>query len=89
METRNARRNVILYKLFVMFNEPLFWGPILIISLQNLAHMSLPDIYFMESAVMIICVALDIPAGALADVIGRKKTLIIGRIFLLGRQALQ
>jgi MFS family permease len=84
MKTGHARRNVALYKLFVMFNEPLFWGPILIISLQKLAHMSLPEIYFMESAVMIICVALDIPAGALADVIGRKKSLIIGRLFLLG-----
>jgi MFS family permease len=84
MKTSVVRRNVVLYKLFVMFNEPLFWGPILVISLQSLAHMSLPDIYFMESAVMITCVALDIPAGALADVIGRKKTLIIGRLFLLG-----
>ncbi len=84
METCHARRNVALYKLFVMFNEALFWGPILIISLQKLGLMSLPDIYFMESAVMVICVVLNIPTGALADVIGRKKTLIIGRVFLLG-----
>ncbi len=84
MEMHHTRRNVALYKLFALFNEPLFWGPILIISLQRLGQMSLPEIYFMESAVMIICVALDIPAGALADVIGRKKVLIIGRIFLLG-----
>ena len=83
MKTRHARRNVALYKLFVLFNEPLFWGPILIVSLQKLGHMSLPEIYFMESAVMVICVLLDIPTGALADMIGRKKTLIIGRIFLL------
>ena len=83
MKMRRAVRNVALYKLFVIFNEPLFWGPILITSLQKLGQMSLPEIYFMESAVMIICVVLDIPAGALADVIGRKKSLIIGRVFLL------
>ena len=71
METHHARRNVALYKLFVLFNEALFWGPILIISLQKLGHMSLPDIYFMESVVMILCVLLNIPTGALADVIGR------------------
>ena len=84
MKTKHTRRNVLLYKLFVLFNEPLFWGPIIIMSLQTLGQMSLPDIYFMESAVMILIVALDIPAGSLADVIGRKKTLIIGRVFLLG-----
>jgi len=83
MKAHSARINVVLYKLFVLFNEPLFWGPIVITSLQTLGRMSLPDIYFMESAVMVICVLLDIPAGALADVIGRKKTLIIGRVFLL------
>ncbi len=84
MKVHHARRNVALYKLFVLFNEPLFWGPILIVSLQRLGRMSLPEIYFMESAVMVLMVALDIPAGALADVIGRKTTLIIGRLFLLG-----
>lgn len=82
MKSLLTRRNVTLYKVFVLFNEPLFWGPILIASLQNLGKMQLSDIYFMESAVMVICVLLNIPLGALADTIGHKKTLIIGRIFL-------
>jgi MFS family permease len=64
-----------------LFSEPLFWGPILIISIQQLAHMTLPDIYFMEATVMVLCVILNIPAGALADIIGRKKTLIIAMVF--------
>ena len=81
MDLKHVRRNIILYKLFVMFSEPLFWGPILIISLQQLAHMTLPSIYFMESAVMVLCVVLNAPAGALADTIGRKKTLIIAMVF--------
>ena len=76
-------RNVLLYRLYVLFNEPLFWGPILITSLQKLAHMSLPDIYYMESVVLCFCVLLDIPSGVLADYIGRKHTIIIGRVFLL------
>jgi MFS family permease len=84
MKSSLARRNIALYKVFVLFNEPLFWGPILIASLQNLGKMKLPDIYFMESAVMVICVLLNVPLGSLADTIGRKKTLIIGRIFLFG-----
>ncbi|MDB4991897.1 MAG: hypothetical protein JWL75_142 [Parcubacteria group bacterium] len=77
-----ASRNVQLYRIHAIFNEPLFWGAILITSLQKLAHMSLPSIYFMESAVLCICVLFDMPSGALADVIGRKKAIIIGRVLL-------
>lgn len=84
MNEVEGNRNILLYRLYVIFNEPLFWGPILITSLQNLAHMSLPDIYYMEAVVLGLCVLLDIPSGALADVIGRKRTIIIGRIFLFG-----
>ncbi len=75
-------RNISLYKKFVLFSEPLFWGPILITAIQKLGHMSLPSIYFMESTVIIICVALDIPSGALADLIGKRRLLIAGRILL-------
>ncbi len=84
MNEGESRRNVLLYRLYVIFNEPLFWGPILIVSLQKLAGMSLPEIYYMEAIVLCICVVLDIPSGALADVIGRKQTIIIGRVFLFG-----
>lgn len=84
MNESECDRNIMLYRLYVIFNEPLFWGPILITSLQGLAHMSLPDIYYMEAVVLGLCVLLDIPSGALADVIGRKRTIIIGRIFLFG-----
>ena len=75
-------RNILLYTLYVVFNEPLFWGPILIVALQQLAGMSLSEIFYMEAVVMCIGIAIDIPSGALADVIGRKKTIILGRLFL-------
>lgn len=84
MNNNDCSRNLRLYRLYAIFNEPLFWGPIIICSLQKLAHMPLPDIYYMESVVLCICVFLDIPSGALADIIGRRKTIIIGRVFLLG-----
>ena len=83
MNAHQIRRNVSLYKLFVIFNEPLLWGPVVISSIQQLGHMPLADVYFMESSVMVLCVLLDIPSGALADQIGRKKALIIGRLLLL------
>ena len=84
MNEQESRRNISLYRLYTIFSEPLFWGPIIIMSLQNLGHMSLPSIYYQESAVLCLCVVLDIPAGILADRIGRKKVLIIGRLFLFG-----
>lgn len=84
MNEREGRQNVLLYRLYVIFNEPLFWGPILIVSLQRLAGMSLPEIYYMEAVVLCVCVVLDIPSGALADIIGRKRTIIVGRSFLFG-----
>ncbi len=82
MDQKDIHRNITLYRLLILFNEPLFWGPIIIISLQKLAHMSLPDIYLMESAAVALNVLLDAPAGALADLIGKKKTIIIGQVFL-------
>ncbi len=44
--------------------------------------MELSDIYFMESFAMILCIFFNIPSGAIADRIGRKKVLIIARIIL-------
>lgn len=84
MNEHEGKRNILLYRLHTIFSEPLFWGPILITALQNLAHMPLADIYYMESTALGLCVVLDIPFGALADLIGRKKTICIGRFFLMG-----
>lgn len=79
----NERHTVTVYRLYVLFCEPLFWGPILIAAMQTLAHMTLEDIYYMESIVLGLCIFIDIPSGALADSIGRKKVIILGRLFLL------
>lgn len=84
MDEYDCRRNVLLYRIYALFNEPLFWGPILITAIQKLGHMSLPSIYYQESVVLCICVVLDMPAGALADLIGRKVTILVGRVLLLG-----
>lgn len=82
MKEQDIRRNILLYRLYTIFNEPLFWGPVLITSLQNLAHLSLSTVYSMEAVVLGLSILLDVPFGALADLIGRKKTMVIGRVFL-------
>jgi MFS family permease len=73
-------RNLKLMMLQSIFLEPLFWGPILILTLQNLAYMKLEDIYLQESICVVLCLVIDIPTGALADIMGRKKMLVIGQI---------
>jgi MFS family permease len=72
-------KNIMVQNIFL---EPFFWGPILILTLQNLAHMSLQEIYTLEAVAIIVCLIIDIPTGALSDIIGRKKMLIIAQLFL-------
>ena len=77
------QRNIRLYTWFATFSEPLFWGTVLVSALQNLGHMSLADINRMEAIALIVCALCDVPAGMVADRIGRKYTLVIARLFLL------
>ncbi|KKS30668.1 MAG: major facilitator superfamily [Parcubacteria group bacterium GW2011_GWC2_42_11] len=78
MEREKALRNITLYKWYVVFREPLMWGPILISCLTELGHMKLGEIYFMEAIVLFGYIFLEPPSGALADLIGRKKMVVIG-----------
>ena len=66
-----------------IFGEPLFWGAILITTFQKLAHMSLSDIYTLEAVCIVIGFLVDIPTGALSDIVGRKKMLVAGSVFYL------
>ncbi|MEN9405341.1 MAG: hypothetical protein RLY47_300 [Candidatus Parcubacteria bacterium] len=83
MTAEQACRNVALYRRYLTFNEPLLWGPILITCLIHLGHMELADIYLMEAVVVLGFVFLEVPSGALADLIGRKKTVVLGSVLHL------
>jgi len=83
MRKSEALKNVRLFKWFVIFSEPLFWEPILISYIIDIGKIDLPNIYFMESIILLGTIFLEIPSGALADLIGRKKTLIAGNFFHL------
>jgi len=77
---RENERNVRLYKWYMTLRKPVLWGPILISGIIHLGQMNLPEIYFMEAIVLVGTIILQVPTGALADLIGRKKTVIIGSI---------
>jgi MFS family permease len=82
MEKQDVDRNIKLYYWHISLSEPLFWGPILVLAITQLGKMSLPEIYFMEAVVLLGALFLEIPSGALADKIGRKKTVCIGVVLL-------
>ncbi len=83
MQTKNALKNIKLFYWFQTLKDPLLWGPILILYIQRIGRMKLPQIYFMEAAVIVLFVFLEVPSGALADLIGRKKTINLGMLLLL------
>lgn len=83
MNAQDVSRNARLYSWYVTFRDPIFWGPVLILSLMRLGKMELSDIYIMEGIVLIGFMVLEIPSGALADLIGRKKTIVVGALFQL------
>ena len=80
MNERDVTRNIRLYKWYMTFREPILWGPVLISCITHLGRMKLPEIYFMESIVLIGMIFLQVPTGALADLVGRKKTVIVGSL---------
>ncbi|MFA5029600.1 MAG: MFS transporter [Patescibacteria group bacterium] len=78
MTREQAERNIKLYFWFQVFKEPLFWGPILITFINRVSGMTLSDIYLMEAVCVVGIVLLDCPCGALADLLGRRLTILIG-----------
>lgn len=83
MEQKGIERNLRLYAWFQMLREPLFWGPVLITYIQSIGRMSLSEIYVMESVVVVAVMLLQIPGGAIADRVGRKRTMLVGMSLLV------
>lgn len=84
MNSQEVEKNIRLYKWFIVLVQPLFWAPTIILYIQNVGKMDLPSIYFMEAIVLAGCILItEIPSGALADIIGRKKTLFLASILML------
>jgi MFS family permease len=81
MNQKEVNRNIRLYAWFRILRDPLFWAPILITYIINIGKMSLAELYFMESVVVMGMVFVEIYSSAWADLLGRKKVLILGSLF--------
>lgn len=66
-----------------MFDEPLFWGPVILVAMAKLGHMSPEQIFLSEAFATALVLVLDAPSGMLADLIGRKNCVIFGKICFL------
>ncbi len=78
MTIKQAERNIKLYYLFQIFKEPLFWGPILITFITSVSGLALSGIMYIEAVCIVGIIILDSPFGALADLIGRRNTMLVG-----------
>ena len=77
---------MVLYYFFQLLREPLFWGPILISYIRAVSQMSLSEIYIMEATCLVGIMLLEIPSGALADLLGRRRTIFIGSALMVAEQ---
>ncbi len=80
MERKRLERNLSLYRVYVATGEPFFWAPILIASIMSLGKMTLGEVFFMEGVVMLAYGFVEVNTGALADRLGRKYTIVLGKI---------
>ncbi len=80
MKTKTLLR---LYLLISLLEEPLFWGPILLVAMAKLGHMSTEQIFLSEALATGLVLILDAPSGMLADLIGRKQCVALGKLCFL------
>lgn len=78
MYSKSVERNIRLFIWFRILREPILWGPILILFIVNIGKMPLAEVYFMEALVTIVMIFSEIYSSPWADLLGRKKTMIVG-----------
>ncbi len=76
ISTRSLSR---LYIAIAVLSEPLFWGPVLLQALAQNAGLSQEQIFLSEAWAIALVIILDTPLGALADQVGRKRCVLIGK----------
>lgn len=81
--TKAKQRNVELYARYKMFSwDMLFYYAIIFLFFTQVKNISAADVFLVEAAYPFFKVLLLIPATILIDKIGKRKSLIIGNIFI-------
>jgi MFS family permease len=79
MYKKKLKRNILLYYLSSFFSAGLFTIPIWVVFQEG--FLSFEQIAFFASLNLIVTIILELPSGALADIIGRKWAIGLGNIF--------
>jgi MFS family permease len=70
-------KNIRNYYLFSTFSDLLILGPILVLYLSNVKGLSFTEIMLLQSISAVSVVLFEVPTGAIADLLGRKISLVI------------
>lgn len=81
IEKESLQSNIWKFYLFYIFGGLSFFFPIVVLFWQD-NGLNLTQIMILQSLFSITVVLLEVPTGYFADIFGRKKTLMLGGIFL-------
>lgn len=80
MEDKNLKKTIYLFYLSKFLVGLRFFIPIWLIFGKH--FLNLPQLGLLESLSCALAILIDIPSGALADIVGRKNIIIVGWIFV-------
>lgn len=81
IRTEKLSKNIFLYYLYMLFSDAVLIGAVLIPFFSSWAGMTQAQIQSLQSINMVFILLLEVPTGIIADVYGRKKSLIVGVTF--------
>jgi len=76
-EDMNLRNNIKTYYFYSIFCDLLILGPILVIFLSKVKGLSFTEIMILQSISAISVVIFEVPTGAIADLVGRKISILL------------
>ncbi len=71
------------YMWYAVLSEPLFYGPTLILYLTKFIGVPHAHVFYYEACAVFVLMLWEVITGAFADHVGRKKSIMIGRILLV------
>ncbi|MBP7094397.1 MAG: MFS transporter [Candidatus Kapabacteria bacterium] len=82
MRTKRLQRNIYLLRLLRVANMALFTIPVLVVYYRH-HGLSMQDVMLLQAIFAVTMVVIEVPSGYFSDVLGRRKTMIIGTILAL------
>jgi MFS family permease len=82
MDRKVLNRNVPLLYVFRMLHNVVFFAPVIVVFL-NANGLSMTEVMVLQTIFAVGLILLEVPSGFLADLAGRKVTLVLGSVLLV------